>query len=339
MNQLEILQTLKNTLGPLRVFENEDLKQHTYFKIGGPARFFFEAKSVDDLILALHSVVANKIPYIILGGGANVLISDEGFYGLVIKNRASGVKLVGLKGTIGKTGRGIKNALVWAASGTLMNQLARFTIDQGLEGLEFLLSVPGTVGGGLKINAHYQVEQNQFIGNKLASAQLFDPKTGKINKVDKHYFEFSYDHSIIQKTGEIVLEAIFRVETTEDKAKLWQQAMDGVKVRNAEQPVGIACSGCIFRNIEKEDAVRLSTPNLTTSTGYIIESLGLKGTKIGGAEISLKHANYILNTDNAKAADVVKLINLVKSKAKEVYGLDLKEEIFYVGNFKNDNQK
>lgn len=335
MTQEETAEALKKTLGALRLIENEELKNHTYFKIGGPARYFFEAKTVEDLKLALKTATDNKIPYFILGGGANILVSDSGFYGLVIKNRANSMKLVGIKGTIGKTGRGIKNALIWAASGTLMNQLARFTIDQGLEGLEFLLSVPGTVGGGLKINAHYQVEKNQFIGNRLQSAELFDPKSGKINSVNQDYFEFAYDYTKIQQTGEIVIETIFKLDTAEDKTALWQKAMEGVKVRNDEQPVGIACSGCIFRNIEKEDAVRLATPNLTTSTGYIIESLGLKGTKIGGAEVSLKHANYILNTDSATAADVIALINLVKSKAKEVYGLDLKEEIFYVGSFKD----
>ncbi len=336
MNQQEIGDILKNILGPLRLLENEDLKNHTYFKIGGQARYFFEAKTVEDLTLALQTVTEHKIPYFILGGGANILVSDSGFYGLVIKNRANGVKLVGIKGTIGKTGRGIKNALIWSASGTLMNQLARFTIDQGLEGLEYLLSVPGTVGGGLKINAHYQVEKNEFIGNRLQSAELFDPKTGNLRTVGHDYFEFAYDHTKIQESGEIVIEALFKLDMAEDKTALWQKAMEGVKVRNDEQPVGIACSGCIFRNIEKEDAIRLTTPNLTTSTGYIIESLGLKGTKIGGAEISQKHANYILNTDNATASDVIALINLVKSKAKETYSLDLKEEIFYIGNFKNN---
>ncbi|MBI2598986.1 UDP-N-acetylmuramate dehydrogenase [Candidatus Curtissbacteria bacterium] len=325
---------IKNILGPLRVYENEPLSRHTYFKIGGPARLFFEAKSLDDLKLAAATAKENKIPFVILGGGANVLISDKGFNGLVIKNRADGIKLVGLKGTIDKTGTGIKNALVWAASGTPMNQLARFTIDQGLEGLEFLLSVPGTVGGGIKINAHFEVEKGDFLGNHLVSALLLNPKTGEVKNVDSTYFEFSYDHSKIQESGEIVLEAVFRLDRSEDPKDIWQKAMDNVKRRNQEQPVGVACSGCIFRNIEHDDAVRLSTPNLTTSTGYIIDSLGLKGTKVGGAEVSRHHANFILNTGGATASDVIELINLIKAKAKETYGLDLKEEIFLIGDFK-----
>lgn len=318
-------------MGPLRVYENEPLSRHTYFKIGGPARLFFEAKSLDDLKLAISTAKENKIPFAILGGGANVLVSDKGFNGLVIKNRADGIKLVGLKGTIDKTGTGIKNALVWAASGTPMNQLARFTIDQGLEGLEFLLSVPGTVGGGLKINAHFETEKGEFLGSRLVSAVLLNPKNGEVKNVDQTYFEFSYDHSSLQETGEIVLEAVFRLDRSPDSQSLWQRAMDNVKRRNTEQPVGIACSGCIFRNITHDDAVRLATPNLTTSTGYVIDSLGLKGTKIGGAEISTHHANFILNTGGATAQDVIELINLVKTKAKQTYGLDLKEEIFLIG--------
>ena len=333
---IQSLDQIKEVLGPLRVYENEPLKKHTYFKIGGPAKLFFEAKSVDDLKLALETAHLYKIPFVVLGGGANVLVSDKGFDGFVIKNRAEAIKLVGVKGTINKHGRGIKSALVWAASGTLMNQLARFTIDQGLAGLEFLLSVPGTIGGGLKINAHFEVEKGEFIGDRVVTASLFNPKKGDFKNVDQAYFNFAYDSSKIQKTGEIVLEAVFRLNTASDKADLWQRAMDNVKRRNQEQPIGVACSGCIFRNISDSDAKRLATPRLTTSTGYIIESLGLKGTKIGDAQISASHANFIINTGEAKAQDVLKLINLIKEKAKNTYGLNLKEEIFYIGDFSNN---
>lgn len=332
MNQ-QLIDSIKDALGPLRVFENEPLSKHTYFKIGGPTRLYFEVKNVDDLKLALSTAYQLKIPFVVLGGGANVLVSDSGFSGLVIKNMASGIRLIGIKGTIGKTGRGIKSASVWTASGTSMNQLARFTIDQGLEGLEFLLSVPGTVGGGLKINAHFEIERGDFLGNRLVSATLFSPKNGQIQTVDQTYFKFAYDYSKIQETGEIVLDAVFKLDRVEDSTVLWQRAMDNVKRRNSEQPIGVACSGCVFRNIDRADAIRLQTPNSTTSTGYIIESLGLKGTKVGGAEVSSHHANFILNTNSASATDVVELIKLIKQKANEVYGLDLKLEIFLIGEF------
>src|SRR3990167_428159 len=112
MNQ-QAYQIIKDHLGSLRVFENEPLSKHTYFKIGGPARLFFEAKSVEDLKLALTSALEFGMPYVVLGGGANVLVSDKGFDGLVIKNSANGIKMVGVKGTINKNGQGVKNVLVW----------------------------------------------------------------------------------------------------------------------------------------------------------------------------------------------------------------------------------
>ena len=327
---------LKNILGSLRVYEDEPLSRHTYFKIGGPAKLFFEAKNTDDFVLAMQSACRLEITFVILGGGANILISDKGYDGLVIKNRTDGVKLVGFKGTLGKDGTGIKEALVWAASGTLMNRVARFSIDQGLEGLEFLLSVPGTVGGGLKINSHFEVEKNEFIGNSLVQATLFDPANSELKKVDRAYFKFAYDFSIIQKTKEIVIDATFRVKNAKDKTALWQKATDDVKRRNSEQPVGVACSGCIFQNISQSDAIRLRTPNTTTSAGYIIDSLGLKGKSMGGAQISTIHANYILNTGNATASDVCNLIGLIKQNAKKAYNLDLKEEIFFIGEFNGE---
>lgn len=330
---IKIIEEIKNILGPLRVYENELLSKHTYFKIGGPAKLFFEAKNTEDFILALKTANKLKAPSVVMGSGANVLVSDKGYDGFVIKNKTDGVKLVGIKGTAGKRGTGINEALIWAASGTLMNRLARFTIDQGLEGLEFLLSVPGTVGGGIKINSHFEVEKGEFIGNSLVAATLFNPSLGQTDKVDHSYFDFGYDSSKIQTTGEIVIDATFRVKKAENQDLLWQKATDDVKRRNEEQPIGIACSGCIFRNISHEDAIRLATPNITTSTGYIIESLGLKGTKVGGAQISERHANYITNINNASAEDVINLINLIKEKAKITYGLVLKEEIFFLGKF------
>lgn len=334
---MDKFEQFKNIIGPLRVFENEALSKHTYFKIGGPAKLFFEAKTIEDFKLALKTAKKLDIPFVVLGSGANVLVSDKGFEGLVLKNKADDVRLVGIKGTLSKEGKNVNSALISATSGTLMNRLARYSIDQGLDGLEFLLSVPGTVGGGLKINAHFEVEKGQFIGNKLATATLYDPKTGEFKNVGHDYFNFSYDYSKLQETGEIVIDATFRLKVTDDKEKLWQVAVENVKRRNEEQPIGVPCSGCIFRNISQDDAMRLATPNLTTSTGYIIESLGLKGTKIGGAEISTHHSNFILNTNGASAGNVLELINLIKEKAQSTYGLKLKEEIFRIGEFENGN--
>src|SRR3990172_7797757 len=193
---IQSLDQIKEVLGPLRVYENEPLSKHTYFKIGGPAKLYFEAKTTDDLVSAIKIAIQTKTPFVVLGSGANVLVSDYGFNGLLIKNKSTKVALV------------------------------------GLEGLEFLLSVPGTVGGGLKINAHFKVEKNEFIGNRLVSASLINPKNGQMTNVDQPYFDFSYDFSKIQKTGEIVLEAVFKLDVATSKESLWQKAMENVKRRN-----------------------------------------------------------------------------------------------------------
>src|SRR3990167_2539187 len=143
---------IKSILGPLRVFENESLSKHTYFEIGGPAKVFFEAKSIEDLKLALKAAKKVKIPVVVIGGGANVLVSDSGFDGLVIKNRATGVKLVGLKGTYSKHGRGVKNGFFFLTIRKIINHLALSPLDQVLAGFDFFLFVQEKVGGGIKKN-------------------------------------------------------------------------------------------------------------------------------------------------------------------------------------------
>ena len=151
------------------------MSQHTYFKIGGPADAFFQVTTVADLILAVRTCLKLKIPYFILGGGSNILVSDQGIRGLVIKNRADAVRTVGFQGKI-KSGQKpqVNQAVVEADSGTLLNKLVRYTIEEGLSGLELFISVPGTVGGAIYNNSHYRPEANEIIGNYLYQATLID---------------------------------------------------------------------------------------------------------------------------------------------------------------------
>jgi len=319
--------------GRLRVQLNEDMRKHTYFKIGGPADIFFEPQTTAELVETLTFSKKNDIPFCVVGGGANVLFSDEGFCGLVIHNKVEEIKLVGFLGRISKKKSEVDRMFVQVSSGTSISRLARYTIEQGLGGLEFLISVPGTIGGALKINAHFRPERNEFIGNSLHKATIFDEK-GEIREVGLKYFKFSYDQSIIQETGDIVIQAIFSLRR-EDKNQLWQKAQESINVRNKTQPLGVPSSGCIFRNISAADAQMFATPNKTTSAGYLIDKTGLKGAKIGEVEVSQIHGNYFLNLGEAKASDVVKLINLVKQEVKRKFNLDLKEEVFLIGDFKN----
>lgn len=312
-------------LGQLRVKRNEPMMGHTMFRIGGPADLFFETFSQEELITAVKTARELKIPVFILGQGANILVSDRGIRGLVIHNRATNIRVVGLKGHgRGRLG-GVDEVFVEAESGVLINQLVRFSVDDGLEGLEFLLSVPGTIGGALKINAHFRPEIDEFIGNALAKAKLLT-KEGNVVEVERDYFNFGYDKSEIQKTGDIVLSATFKLKKA-DKKKLWQIALEDVKYRDLSQPIGIPCSGCTFRNPVEENELKVK------AAGYLLEKVGLRGFKKGNVQFSQKHANFIQNLGNGKAKEVLELITLAKRKVKEKFGVELKEEIFYAGEF------
>lgn len=316
--------TLIQGLFELRVKRNEPMSNHTMFRIGGPADLFYTALTSKELVRSIKLARELSIPVFILGQGANILVSDKGIRGLVIHNRAGQIRIVGLKGH-GKGKNSIDEIYVETESGVLINQLVRFTIDEGLGGVEFLLSVPGTIGGALKINAHFRPEESEFIGNNLYKAKLLTSKN-KLIEVDREYFDFGYDKSVIQETGDVVISAIFRLKRG-DKEKLWQIAREDVKYRDESQPIGIPCSGCTFRN--PVDAKNLPIK----AAGYLLEQVGLKGYRKGNVQFSEKHANFIQNLGSAKAEEVLELIEFAKEKVKEKFGVDLKEEIFFAGEF------
>ncbi len=319
------------SLGKSRTKLHEPLANHTYFKIGGPADLFYEATTSADLVKAVQTCMEYQLPYFILGGGSNILIGDKGFRGLVIKNRADSVKTIGFQGKISHQQANVNKALVEAESGTLLNKLVRYTIEEGLGGLEVFLSVPGTVGGGIYNNSHYRPEADEFIGNRLHNATIIDPN-GNLKEVNQAYFKFGYDYSILHDTHEVVVKASFSLSGG-DKAALWKTATDMVRRRNTRQPVGIACSGCTFRNISQADALRLGTPDHTQSTGYLIDQAGLKGVQVGRARVSQIHASFIENTGGATAQEVLELIDKIKTTVFDKLGVKLELEIFLVGEF------
>ena len=292
-------------LSPLKT--NEPLSRHTYFKIGGPADFFFEAHTSSELISAIRVSLTHQLPYFVLGSGSNILVSDKGFRGLVIKNRASSI-------------RTLRPGVVEADSGVLLNQLVSYTIKAGLVGLEVFLSVPGTVGGAIYNNSHYRPEANEFIGNLLHSASLIDA-AGQLKTVDHSYFKFNYDYSTLHHTRETVVSAEFLL-SGRHKDQLWRQATDLVKRRNLRQPIGIACPGCTFRN-----------PSPSQSASYLIDQAGLKGFTLGKVRVSPVHAAFIENLGGATAQEVLQLIDHIRTTVKTKFGVTLELEIFLVGEF------
>ncbi|MFZ5845122.1 MAG: UDP-N-acetylmuramate dehydrogenase [Patescibacteria group bacterium] len=319
---------LKEILGD-NLKENEPLAHYTTFKIGGPADLFYEAKTKEELIRVVTAARKMKIPLFVLGGGSNVLIGDRGFRGLAVKNSTSQIIIRAIRGRLqqGKT-RGL--VYVEADSGVVFNKLVRFTIEEGLGGLEMHLGLPGTVGGAIYMNSKW-TQPPAYVGDVVSQATLID-NDGKLKTVPATYFGFGYDTSRIQDTGEIVVSVIFALKPM-PKTKLWETAEASIAYRRQTQPQGIFSPGCTFRNLTPGEALRVSTPNLTTSAGFLLDRSGLKGVSAGGAQISPVHANFIINKGGATAADVLKLIELARERVKQKYKVELKEEIVKIGDF------
>ncbi len=332
-----VMQKIIDILGSARVLVSESLAKYSSFHIGGPADLFFRAKTQEDLLLAITSAKDLELPYFVIGGGTNLLIGDRGFRGLIIKNDTSNIKLLGIKGkkTVksGGFGDSIQKVYLEVDSGVSINRLVRFTLDQGFGGLEFFLGQPGTVGGAVYINAH-NMKKKQFFADRILEAKLIG-KDGMPKTLPASYFCFGYDHSILQQTHEIVLCVVIEL-VRGDKLKLWQDGQETLDYRQVTQPRGVYSSGCTFRNIPKSEAVRLATPEFTTSAGFLLESVGLKGTKKGQAMFSDNHSNFIVHRGGASAADVLELIKMGKRKVKDRFNIDLHEEIVLMGDFKDE---
>ena len=309
--------------------KNTPLAPLTTLKLGGPADLYYEARTVEDLVGAVTKARELGIPITMLGGGSNVLIGDKGIRGLVVKNNTGTITIRGMKGKYhGGQARG--SVFVEADSGVVFNKLVRFTVEEGLGGLEAHLGLPGTVGGAIFMNSKW-TNPVSYVGDVVYQVTILTLQN-EVNIVDRSYFHFAYDTSIIQKTGDIVLRVVFTL-VPKDKQLLWEVANQSIAYRRASQPQGVKSPGCTFRNISKAQAITAATPNHTTSAGFLVDHVGLKGKAVGDAQISPVHANFIINNGRARARDVVELIELARVKVKEQFGMELEEEIVRLGEF------
>lgn len=304
---------------------NEPLARYTTFKIGGLADYLYEAKTKEGFIDAIQLARREQLPLFILGGGTNILIGDNGIRGLVVKNSTQTISIRGVKGSMTK-----KTVFVEADSGVPMNKLVRFTLEEGLSGLEMQLGLPGSVGGAVYMNSKWTKPEG-YVGDPVYQATIVTP-AGEVTNVVREYFKFAYDYSTIQKSGDIVVSVTFQL-ITGDKEQLWQVANSSIAYRRETQPQGVCSAGCMFKNISKAEALTHATPSLTTSAGFLVDHAGLKGEKAGDAQISPIHANFIVNLGNATASQVVELIERARSAVKEKFGVELEEEIQRVGDF------
>lgn len=325
---MNILQELKKTLGD-RVKENEPLGKYTTFKIGGPADYFYDAKTVEELESSIKIARELNVPIFLLGGGTNILIGDKGIPGLVIRNSTRGIAIRGAKGSRMK-GESQGLVFVEAESGVVMNQLVRFSVEEGLAGLEMQLGLPGSVGGAVYMNSKW-THPTGYVGDAVYQAKILTPKN-EVKTVPQSYFQFAYDTSILQKTNDVVLSVIFALRRS-TKENLWKIANESVLYRHETQPQGVHSPGCTFRNVSEAEALSIPTPNHTTSAGFLVDHAGCKGMHVGDAWVSDLHANFIINSGAATARNVVQLIDKIRAKVYAQFGVTLEEEIVRVGEF------
>lgn len=294
----------------MNIQKNINLALYTTYKIGGLADYFVVVKTKDQLTQAILYARKNNLAYFVLGTGANILFGDKGFRGLVIKNEAENVCF--------------KDNRLIVESGATIASLIQQTTIKGLSGFEHFAGIPSTVGGALWQNLHFlspDRTETVFIESILESALILD-ESNNVSAVNKDFFEFGYDTSILHSRNIVVLEAIF-VLTYKNKTLIQKQIDENLKWRNDKQPPveNFPSCGSVFQKIDGVGA------------GRLIDQVGLKGFQVGGAQVSEKHANFIINTGGAKAVDVVRIINTIKEKVFKETGYVLKTEISFVGEF------
>ncbi len=301
--------------------ENIYLKPLTTFKIGGPARFFTVLKNFSDVELAIDFIEKNKINFFILGGGSNLLIKDEGFDGIVLKPQFDYVNF-------------FEDGIVVVGCSKSMPELVFEACNLGYKGLELTGGLPGTVGGAIVNNAGcFGFE----IKDILLEVSALNLKTQEFKIFKNNDCNFSYRDSFFKNHPEwLLIEAKLKLEPGFDKNELLQIMQEKIEYRKQKHPLEYPNAGSVFKNLLlenlKENIIEMAMEDNVVKgnkipAGYFIEKANLKGRQIGGAKISEKHANFIVNLGNAKAIDVLNLIDLIKEEVKNKFEIDLELEI------------
>lgn len=312
--QPDYVSGLEAELGEGRLERDVPLAPYTTFRIGGPADLLYRAHTTDELARAVLLARELEIPFFLLGRGANILVGDGGFRGLVIRSEVAGIEFPDESSV--RAGAGVET----------YPDLIDATVARGLGGLHHFVGIPSTVGGALWQNLHFlspapERERTVFIEEILESADLLTEE-GERRTVPVEYFEFGYDQSILHERDDIVLSATFRLTPT-PVDELRRVVRENLEWRDERHPDLwlYPCAGSIFRKIDGIGA------------GRLIDECGLKGHLHGGAGIFHKHANIIVNLGGATAADVRVLIDLARETVARETGHDLVPEIAFVGDF------
>lgn len=286
-----------------RIEINKPLAALTTFQIGGAAQYFFCAKTSDEFVAALDFTRNNKIPFFLLGGGSNVVISDSGFEGLVIQNKSREVSYE-------------PENFLTASSGVSWGVLTAKAHEHGLVGVEELTHIPGTIGGAVRGNAGSMGKETKDV---LESVAVW--REGEVCTMRADECGFAYRESIFKKHSEWAVISARFVLKKGDVASARDRMREYGEKRRASQPLNMPCPGCMFKNPAPETGLFASK---------MIDELGLKGFQIGGVRVSPKHANFFENVGGGSSKDVLDLVAYVKEKVFAKYGVELKEEVVLV---------
>lgn len=303
--------------------ENVCLAPFTTFKIGGNARYYIEVTGAIEIAEVFEYAEKHHLPLYVLGGGSNVLFSDQGFPGVVMHIIDGGIQVAGEKITAG-AGVSLFD-VVWKAK------------DAELEGIEKLAGIPGSFGGAVRGNAGAFGTE---IGDLIVSVKALDRHTGMVREYRQSECEFSYRNSLFKKNADLVILSAELKLLSSEKGMIERVIKETVATREAKHPQDAKCAGSFFMNPLVKDEKLLKefekdngepSKNGRLPAGWLIDHVGLRGKKIGGAMVSMKHPNYLLNTGTATAEDIVTLASLVKMRVRDELRVQLREEVQYVG--------
>lgn len=312
---LKAIAQLEEKFGDGRLRRNVALAPFTTFQIGGPADLFVEVHTPAELVRAIEIAREHDLRHFLLGLGANILVGDRGFRGLVIRNVARSIAV------------DAPRARLTAQSGAIFYpDVIEAAVSAGLEGIEHYVGIPSTVGGALWQNLHFlspppERERTMFIQEVLLSAELFTAEGDRVT-ADVDYFDFGYDYSVLHERPDVVLSATFQLQPGDIRTMRATMEANLEWRRQRHPPLDTEPSvGSIFKKIEGLGA------------GRLMDEAGLKGTRVGGAEITHRHANIMINRGGARASDVLALINLARNTVEDQYGVRLEPEISFIGEF------
>ncbi len=296
MNYSEVL-SKKN----IEFLQNEPMCKHTTFRIGGSADFYVLPDNEEEMIWAFDNAYEADMPVFVCGNLSNIVFADEGFRGVVIDTRA--MNRLAVDGN-----------LILAQAGASLTSVARLALERGLSGLEFSYGIPGTVGGGVFMNAG---AYGGMMSDVVYSVRAYDIATKKIVELREAECEFSYRHSVFSEGGMLVLSCVFALKDGE-RESIRYLMNERMQARRDKQPLELPSAGSVFKRPEGY------------YVGAMIEELGLKGFRVGGIQVSEKHAGFMVNVGGGTCADLITLITIVKEKVLDAYGVALECEIGFV---------